>query len=72
MHKNSHYVQNSVFLSGKHSYPNSLINRKLEVYGISHSLYVKFEINVNSLNLRKLTILFSTVKLRTYIFPSHQ
>ena len=32
--------------------------------GISHSLYVKFEINVNSLILWKLPTLFSTVKLK--------
>ena len=36
---------------------------------MSQSLYVKFEINVNSLILWKLPILFSTVKLRSN-FPN--
>ena len=38
---------------------------KLEVYGVSHSLYLKFEINVNSLISCKVPILFSIVKRRT-------
>ena len=52
------------FSQRKTYFPNSLQILKLEVCGIYHSLYVKFEINVNSFILCKLSILFSTVKLR--------
>ena len=62
--QNSQCVQNSIFPSEKHIFPILLQILKLEVCGIYHSLYVKFEINVNSFILCKLSILFSTVKLR--------
>ena len=48
---------------------NSLINSYIRGNWISYSLYDKFEISVNSLILRKLRALFSTVKLRTK-FPN--
>ena len=48
---------------------NSLINSLIRGNGISHSLYDKFEISVNSLILWKLPTLFSTVKLRSN-FPN--
>ena len=43
---------------------DSLINSQIEGNGIPHSLYVKFEINLSSLTLFKLSTLFSRVKLR--------
>ena len=51
----SQCVQISVFPSGKHIFPNSLINFEIRVNGISHSLYVKFGININSLFLNYLS-----------------
>ena len=58
-----------------HKIPNvfkiqdSLINSQIEVNGISHSVYVKFEINLSSLTLFKLSTLLSRVKLRAN-FPN--